>query len=140
MFVAEDQLDDETHVLPRDKNPTKVMVWGGIGYDGRTALHVYPVGTKVDGAEYIKCMEDALLPSIDDPEYLFPNGEPEKWVYMQDGAGCHQSKTHYCIPIAHYTAPYQLACYGSGAQRGKPWGFRKMDRKAPTEAQGDGGA
>ena len=25
-------------------------------------------------------------------EYLFPKGEPATWVFMQDGAGCHQGK------------------------------------------------
>ena len=68
------------------------MVWTGIGYDGRTSLHVYEPGTKVAGDEYIDCMEQALLPSIDNRQYLFPKGEPNKWIYMQDGAGCHQSK------------------------------------------------
>ena len=48
VFVAEDELDDETHLLPADKHPTKVMVWGGIGYDGKTALHWASIGGHAD--------------------------------------------------------------------------------------------
>ena len=41
-------------VIPRDKHPTKVMVWCGISHDGRTSMHVYEAGTKVNSAEYIQ--------------------------------------------------------------------------------------
>ena len=68
------------------------MVWCGISYDGKTGIHIYEPGTKVKSGEYIECLEDCLLPSIRDPEYLFPKGQPKKWLFMQDGAGCHRSK------------------------------------------------
>ena len=32
---------------------------------------------------------------IDDEEYLFPHGQPSKWVYVQDGAPCHRSNSTY---------------------------------------------
>jgi hypothetical protein len=94
IWLPEDELDSEHRYIPRDKHPTKFMVWCGISYDGRTGVHVYPAGTKVNAKEYIQTMEDQLLPSVCDPngEYLFPNGEPTPWVYMQDGAGCHRAK------------------------------------------------
>lgn len=92
MWLPEDELTDECRWLPRDRNPTKLMVWCGISFDGRTGIHVYEPGTKIKAAEYISCLEDCLLPAIDDREYLFPNGEPKKWVFMQDGAPAHRAK------------------------------------------------
>ena len=38
-------------------------------------------------------MQEALLPAIQDKEYLFPGGTPRKWVYQQDGALCHTSNS-----------------------------------------------
>lgn len=95
VWVAQDDHLNEARYIPRDKNPTKVMVWAAISYDGRSSLHVFPAKTKVDSHEYQYCMQEALLPAIQDKEYLFPGGTPRKWVYQQDGAPCHTSNSTF---------------------------------------------
>jgi transposase len=47
IWVAEDDLENEVRYLPKDKHPSKVMVWAAISYDGRSSLHVFPAKTKV---------------------------------------------------------------------------------------------
>ena len=64
----------------------------GSNYPLRCFVLLLP-GDKVDSKAYQYCMEEALVPSCDHPEYLFPQGRPTKWIYQQDGAPCHRSKT-----------------------------------------------
>ena len=49
-------------------------------------------------------MEQALLPAIQDKEYLFPKGQPKKWTFMQDGAPCHRSNSTYAWLEDHLPA------------------------------------
>lgn len=93
VWVSKDDLQNEIRYVPKDKHPTKVMVWAGISYEGRTSLHVFPSDAKVDSVEYQYCMSEALIPAITDTDYLFPGGVPAQWIYMQDGAGPHRSKS-----------------------------------------------
>ena len=67
------------------------MVWAGISYDGKTALHISPPGTKIDKVGYMYCMEQALPPAITDKQYLYPSGPPKDCIYMQDGAPAHRA-------------------------------------------------
>ena len=48
VWVMEDDLENEAVYIPKDKKPSKVMVWGAISYDGRSSLHIFPPSTKVD--------------------------------------------------------------------------------------------
>jgi hypothetical protein len=93
IWVAEDDLENEARYVPKDKHPTKLMVWAAISYDGRSALHWFEPGTKVDATEYQWAVEQAMLNCLDDPEYLFPGGVPKKAVFMQDGASPHTAKS-----------------------------------------------
>jgi hypothetical protein len=92
IWLAEDDVNNEARYVPRDKHPTKVMVWAGITYDGRTSLYVFETTGKIDSAEYVHAVGSALLPGICDPEYMFPEGHGEHPIFMQDGAPAHKSK------------------------------------------------
>ena len=93
VWVYDDDMHNECRYIPRDKHPTKVLVWAAISASGRSGLHVFPTDAKVDAVEYQYCMDQCLLPAIEDPEYLFPDGVPDQWVYMQDGAPGHRAKS-----------------------------------------------
>lgn len=93
IWVAEDDLENEARYVPKDKHPQKLMVWAAISYDGRSGLHWFDPGTKVDSVEYQWAVEQAMLNCLDDPQYLFPNGVPAYAAFMQDGAGPHRSKS-----------------------------------------------
>ena len=88
-------MQNDCRYVPKDKSPTKVMVWAAISFEGRSSLHLFPSGSKVDSIEYQFCLEEALLPAIKDNEYLFPSGEPDRWIYQQDGAPCHTSDSTF---------------------------------------------
>ena len=93
VWVAEDDLENEARYVPKDKHPTKVMVWAAMSYEGKSSIHIFDDSIKVNSAEYQKCIEEALLPSLSDPDYLFPGGQPRSWIFMQDGAPVHTSKS-----------------------------------------------
>jgi hypothetical protein len=92
VWVDENDMNNECRYVPKNAHPQKVMVWCAISYCGRSSIHLFPQDEKVDQVAYRDCLEKALLPSISDREYLFPNGEPDSWVFMQDGAGPHRAK------------------------------------------------
>ena len=46
VWVAEDDLGNDCRYVPKDKHPTKVMVWAAISYDGRSSLHLFPSSAK----------------------------------------------------------------------------------------------
>eukprot|EP00656_Telonema_subtile_P039366 TRINITY_DN44484_c0_g1_i1.p1 TRINITY_DN44484_c0_g1~~TRINITY_DN44484_c0_g1_i1.p1 ORF type:complete len:332 (+),score=66.97 TRINITY_DN44484_c0_g1_i1:78-1073(+) len=93
VWVAEDDLQNECRFVPKDKKPAKIMVWAGISYDGRTSLHMFETDGSIDQHEYQYAMEQALHPAIEDGKYLFPEGQPDGAIFMQDGAPAHKAKT-----------------------------------------------
>ena len=95
-------MDPDTLYVAKDKKPTKVMVWGAISHDGKSALHMYDEAdwkqykTKsgktargiTEGA-YMVCLQKAFLRSVKARGYLWPEGVPDKWIFQQDGAPSH---------------------------------------------------
>ena len=66
----------------------KVMVSAGVSWKGKTRIHFIDTErTKVNSESYKNLLEIGLLP---DCRRLYPNGD---WVFQQDGAPAHTSKT-----------------------------------------------
>ena len=66
----------------------KVMVSVGLSWKGKTRIHFIDTErTKVNSESYKNLLEIGLLP---DCRRLYPNGD---WVFQQDGAPAHTSKT-----------------------------------------------
>ena len=66
----------------------KVMVSAGLSWKGKTRIHfINTERTKVNKESYKNLLEIGLLP---DCRWLYPNGN---WVFQQDGAPAHTSKT-----------------------------------------------
>ena len=66
----------------------KVMVSAGVSWKGKTRIHFIDTErTKVNNESYKNLLEIGLLP---DCRRLYPNGD---WVFQQDGAPTHTSKT-----------------------------------------------
>ena len=66
----------------------KVMVSAGVSWKGKTRIHFIDTErTKVNSESYKNLLEIRLLP---DCRRLYPNGD---WVFQQDGAPAHTSKT-----------------------------------------------
>ena len=66
----------------------KVMVSAGVSWKGKTTIHFIDTErTKVNSESYKNLLEIGLLP---DSRRLYPNGD---WVFQQDGAPAHMSKT-----------------------------------------------
>ena len=66
----------------------KVMVSAGVSWKGETRIHFIDTErTKVNSESYTNLLEIGLLP---DCRRLYPNGD---WVFQQDGAPAHTSKT-----------------------------------------------
>ena len=59
------------------------MVWAGVWYLGKTELHIWPKGTKVDSEEYCKMLHD---------EHIDVLCKQNNLTFMQDGATIHSSK------------------------------------------------
>ena len=100
---AEDQHPDERYV-GKVQAPAKVMAWGAISYNGRSALHFHE--NSVDSKEYIGAVAEAMLgrgrdkngnvktkghTHLYDPAWM--NLDPNtSYTFQQDGASCHYSK------------------------------------------------
>ena len=66
----------------------KVMVSAGVSWKGKTRIHFIDTEhTKVNSKSYKNLLEIGLLPYC---RRLYPNGD---WVFQQDGAPAHTSKT-----------------------------------------------
>lgn len=71
-------------IVPTVKHPPSLMVWGGIGVQGATAIA--PVKGHIDSDAYQDIITDYLLPSMN---VLYPDG----FVLKQDNASVHVSKS-----------------------------------------------
>ena len=66
----------------------KIMVSAGVSWKGKTRIHFIDTErTEVNSESYKNLLEIGLLP---DCRRLYPNGD---WVFQQDGAPAHTSKT-----------------------------------------------
>ena len=85
-FIAK----DSSCVPPvmQSKHPASVMVFGAIASDGKVMPpHFIEVGLKINTAEYLKILEEVLLP------WIKKNYDPIKVMFIQDSAPAHGSKT-----------------------------------------------
>ena len=74
--------------LYREKSRFTKKVSAGVYWKGKTRIHFIDTeGTKVNSESYKNLLEIGLLP---DCRRLYPNGD---WVFQQDGAPSHTSKT-----------------------------------------------
>jgi hypothetical protein len=89
MWVEATDPDPDERYVGKSAHPTKVHVWGAISYTGRSSIHIH-VGN-IDSQVYIDCIEEALLPSLYDPEYLALD-KRKKYTFQYDGASCHSSR------------------------------------------------
>ena len=90
MWVSMQDPDPEERYVGTVKHPTKVMVWGGVSFHGRSALHFFD--SSVDSEEYQNAVQEAMLGCLWDKEWMGCDpGVP--YVFQQDGARCHTSKS-----------------------------------------------
>ena len=87
----EDPYPDELFV-PTVSHPIKVHIWAAITYDGRSSIHIHD--EKVNGETYCACLDAAMLPTLYESDYMALS-KRKKYVFMQDGASCHTSKSTY---------------------------------------------
>ena len=81
--IAPNRLYHETNRFTK-----KVMLSAGVSWKGKTRIHFIDTErTKVNSESYKNLLEIGLLP---DCRRLYPNGD---WVFQQDGAPAHTSKT-----------------------------------------------
>ena len=65
-----------------------VMVWGGICARGKTTLHVFETGTRVNSILYQQCLRGNLIAAAN---HLYH--DRAAWKLMQDGATVHTSRS-----------------------------------------------
>jgi hypothetical protein len=85
-------------IVPKFKGQrVALMVWACFSLNHLGEMVVYPQGG-IGSKEYLKTLDDALLPFI---EQLFPETDggdtiavisPDAYIFMQDNAPCHTSK------------------------------------------------
>jgi hypothetical protein len=63
-----------------------LMVWAGISWNGKCALHIFDERERVDGARYRRLLADVVFPSA---RALYPDGD---FVYQQDSARSHTAR------------------------------------------------
>lgn len=70
------------------KFPASVMVFGAVASDGKVMPpHFIEAGLKINTVEYLKILEEVLLP------WIKKNYDPMKVMFVQDSAPAHGSKT-----------------------------------------------
>uniref|UniRef100_A0A914UUB6 Transposase n=1 Tax=Plectus sambesii TaxID=2011161 RepID=A0A914UUB6_9BILA len=72
-------------VIQRNRFSRKVMVWAGISWRGKAALHFFEPNERMNGATYRQLLVDEILPSCRD---LCPDGS---FVFQQDSARPHNA-------------------------------------------------
>eukprot|EP00658_Telonema_sp_P-2_P071069 TRINITY_DN60393_c0_g1_i1.p1 TRINITY_DN60393_c0_g1~~TRINITY_DN60393_c0_g1_i1.p1 ORF type:complete len:371 (-),score=36.65 TRINITY_DN60393_c0_g1_i1:26-1138(-) len=90
IWVSHDDPDPEERYVGFEAHPVKVMIWGAVSYHGRSSIHIFDGG--VDSETYQDCLEQAYLPACFEGEYLALS-RTHKYVFQQDGARCHTSKS-----------------------------------------------
>ena len=90
MWVHKDDPNPAALYVPKAAKPQKVMVWGCISYEGRSALHFHD--ESVNSQVYQECIEDCLLPSLFEEEWMGLDKD-EEYIFHQDGASCHMSNS-----------------------------------------------
>ena len=78
---------EEQPIKEHSKYTPKIMVWAGISWYGKTAMIFVDKSQSIDSDKYQAVLAIAM-PSIDN---IFPDGT--KWVFQQDGARCHTSRS-----------------------------------------------
>ena len=74
--------DQKTPSIPKLNPNTKIMVWGGISYSGKTSLHFVNGNMKAD--QYLKILKAKRREMLQ----LFRSRKI--WYFQQDGAPCHR--------------------------------------------------
>ena len=74
--------DQKAPSIPRKNPNTKIMVWGGINYTGKTSL--YFVNGNLNADNYKKILKAKRREMLN----LFKNRKI--WYFQQDGAPCHR--------------------------------------------------
>ena len=86
-YLSFGNVDESVRTLTTTKHPASIMSLGFVASDGRAApLIWFPVGYRLTGADYVKSLEDKLLP------WVQANYPDMNVVFQQDGAPAHTSK------------------------------------------------
>lgn len=79
-YWADKSLNENVEIYSKDHNCRKnVMVWGAISKQG--VSHLIEVKPKTKAPDYIKILQEGLIPIYDDGD-----------IFQQDGAKCHTAK------------------------------------------------
>ena len=99
MWASLEDPDPDERYVGKVANPTKVMVWGAVSYNGRSALHFFDGKVKSD--QYCAAVGQAFLGRSEkshrghthlyDKEWLALDKDTA-YTFQQDGARCHTSK------------------------------------------------
>ena len=84
-FYTDDR--DKVPVIEYEKNPDKVMVWGGISASGLAKLYFFPSNYRVNKENYT----NEMLPKLYE-EISTIYEDPRDCIFQQDGATAHTSK------------------------------------------------
>lgn len=86
-YLSFEDVDESVRTLTTTKHPASVMSLGFVASDGKVPPLVwFPTGYRLNAADYIKVLEDNLLPWV---RTNYPDGNV---VFQQDGAPAHTSK------------------------------------------------
>ena len=99
MWVSVENPHPDERYVSKVKDPTKVMVWGAVTYNGRSALHFHD--SRVNSTAYIDGISQAFLgrgegshrgqTHLYNPEWCNLSKDVS-YTFQQDGASCHYSK------------------------------------------------
>ena len=64
------------------KFPIKILVWGAIGWRGKSKLYFIPQSERLTSQGYQNILQHSLLPAINSLSF-------KPTLFMQDGAPCH---------------------------------------------------
>ena len=85
-YLSFGDVNESVRTLSTTKHPASVMSLGFVASDGKAPPLVwFPVGYRLTGADYVKALEENLLPWV---QANYPDGNV---VFQQDGAPAHTS-------------------------------------------------
>jgi transposase len=90
MWLEVDDPNPPERFVPKEAHPPKVHVWGAVGWDGLSGLHVFPCN--VNQETYRECLELAFLPALGAKGWIEID-KRRQYTFMQDGASSHHAKS-----------------------------------------------
>ncbi len=86
--MAIEDLPENLRTVQRFQKSSSVMVWAGVGYNGKIPLKFVDPGVKINAVYYQnEILQSTLMPNVGS---LYPDGQ---WTFQQDSAPAHKAKT-----------------------------------------------